>query len=1144
MEYTQGLQLLGPFVYVRNGDIQQPSLSRKTRAILAYLAITDYPHNRQLLYTLFGQESEDPQGTLRWHLSRIRRQLSADILIVDNETVQFSHRHCHVDAFEFAQILDHQSLDQVSLDKLMQTLEAYRGEFLMGDALPDVPEFEMWLLAQRSRLEQCAQRGTVRLVEGLIENGELRAALGWAQRLVSLDPLLETAHAQLIWLYAKLGQRDAALLQYQHCRDLLQRELAVEPSDELQRLYQEILGGEVVSSHITQTTQAIVFQLQPETMPFVGREAELAQLSELWRTAQRSGTAIGLIHAEAGGGKSRLVGKFAEQQPNTLFLSGRCYESASRLPYQPWLDLLESRLQQTSDEMLSHLAPVWHTPLSRLLPMMAVRLESEHIEDSPHNMEERVMFIAVVEFLLKLPGTPAVILFLDDLQWADEASLRLFQFVAHRARDLESAPPILLLGAYRTEEADDNPAVPGFIHDLHRTGTVKTLQLSPLDINAVDSLIGQQGASTFPAGFDTQRIRDAIHQMTKGNPLYLTELIQELRNMTELPEALPIPPSLEDLVQRRLRQLSDSGRQVIEAMAVADMPTNLWVAQRISGRSEDEVFQAIDVGLRWRLLKDETGEVSGVFNFSHDLMRETVRQQLNPLRRRRLHQRSALVLSETNASAVQIAYHWREAGEVENELQYVIRAGDEAMQLQSFQAARTLYSRAAEIATEKRQRASVLINLGEVLLKLSVFDASEDCYREAHDLATELRDRVLFADSQFGLGKVLQTNSQWQGARTWFVACLKLYEEIQNYSKLAETHEAIGLTYHNEAEYPQAIEHFNAQYQIGVENDDLAAAGTAMTRLGNVYRRLNENETALNYFRDGLNILQGQTDVLSESLLLGNMAIVYVQLDEYVLAEKYFRQSLTISYDYDYMRGVANAANNLGSLNWMLSHRDIAMEYSIYSLGLGLDLKYRIRVTYSLANIVLYLNELGNYHLAEQAKKKALSLMEQVNEPHSHCQLLFEWAESLYGHGFYAESFEHNEEALEISSAIERTDIMFASQVLDFQLRIALHQLTVEDAIPELEHLLPSCVADKDKADLRYVLWKLDSSRQTDRETAAGIYHELFEHSKLEKYRARYEELTGNELPPSPSTAAVPSFVAARHYDLLDLLDRVDEVLD
>ncbi|MEQ8676670.1 MAG: tetratricopeptide repeat protein [Aggregatilineales bacterium] len=898
--------------------------------------------------------------------------------------MKFNHAHCHVDAFIFAQVLDNKSLQQTSLDTLAQTLETYHGEFLLGDALPDVPEFEMWLLAQRSRLEQCAQRGIIRLVEGLIENGDLHTALVWAQRLLSLAPLLETAHAQQMWLYAKLGQRDAALVQYQHCRDLLQRELAVDPSDELQQLYQEILEGEVVSTHITQTTQAVLLQFEPKTTPFVGRETELAQLNQLWQSAKLSGIAIGLIHAEAGGGKSRLVREFIEQHTNALHLSGRCYESASRLPYQPWLDLLETCLAQTSDEILAHLAPVWHNPLSRLLPMLAVRLGSRQVEDSSsHNIEERVMFIAVFEFLLKLPRRPAISLFLDDLQWADEASLRLFQFVAHRARDLDSVPPVLLLGAYRIEETDDNSAFSGFVHDLHRTGAVMTLSLSPLDSAAVDSMIGQQDENGLPVGFASQQVRDTIHKMTKGNPLYVTELIQELRNMQELPETMPIPPSLEDMIQRRLRQLPDSGRQVIEAMAVVDMPINLRVAQRISGRSEDEVYQAIDIGLRWNLLKDETSEVRGVFNFSHDLMRETVRQQLNTLRHQRLHQRSAMVLSEINASAAKIAYHWREAGEVENELECVIRAGDEAMKLQSFQEARHFYRRAAEIVTDKRQRALVLVRLSEVLLKLSIFDVAETCYREAYDLATEFDDRELLADSQFGLGKVLQGNSQWQEARDWFEKCLKVYAEIRNHTKLAETHEAIGMTYFNEVEYSRAIACFEAQHQTGVNNDDLKAVGTAMTRLGAVYQRLNENETALNYFRDGLNTLRGHTDTLTEALLLGNMALVYYQLDEMVLAEKYFRQGLTISYDFDFMRGVANAANNLGSLNWMLGHADKAMAYTIYALGLSLDLKYQMRVTYTLANIALYLNELENFPLAEQARKKAYALMEQVNNPYS-----------------------------------------------------------------------------------------------------------------------------------------------------------------
>ena len=94
---------------------------------------------------------------------------------------------------------------------------------------------------------------------------------------------------------------------------------------------------------------------------------------------------------------------------------------------------------------------------------------------------------------------------------------------------------------------------------------------------------------------------------TGGNPLFVTELVRELAHAAALPAPLPIPPSLGDLIQRRLRQLSVSGRQVIEALAVLDAPATLALAQQCSGRSADETANAIDLGLRWRLLQPVGG---------------------------------------------------------------------------------------------------------------------------------------------------------------------------------------------------------------------------------------------------------------------------------------------------------------------------------------------------------------------------------------------------------------------------------------------------------------------------------------------------------------------------------------------------------
>src|SRR5262245_56761362 len=234
------LCLLGSFE-LRAGDRDiNPALDRKTRAILAYLAATSHPHTRQSLYSLFCQEALDPAGTLRWHLSRIRRQLSPAIITATKETIQFNRQAAWVDCHLFQEVLDGHPIS-ADLEELAGVLDLYRGEFLAGTALSDAPEFELWLLGERARLQQLHERGLAEIVERLIAAERYTPAIQRAQQLVRSNPLLEEAHARLTWLYAQMGQRTAALQQFERCRDLLRDELAVEPAPEFVRLHDQIL---------------------------------------------------------------------------------------------------------------------------------------------------------------------------------------------------------------------------------------------------------------------------------------------------------------------------------------------------------------------------------------------------------------------------------------------------------------------------------------------------------------------------------------------------------------------------------------------------------------------------------------------------------------------------------------------------------------------------------------------------------------------------------------------------------------------------------------------------------------------------------------------------------------------------------------
>jgi DNA-binding SARP family transcriptional activator len=177
---------------------------------------------------------------LRWHLSELRRQAGAALIATQPQLVQLDHRSCWVDVRAFEQLLGHGAM--ASIAQLVMALQLYRGVYLADIALPDAPEFEMWLLGQRAHYQRRYEQALSSLVEQLVRHGRYADALPCAQWLVQNDALAEPANLQLIRLYARNGQYDAALGHYEQYRQLLYAELQAEPSPAAHALYTEILA--------------------------------------------------------------------------------------------------------------------------------------------------------------------------------------------------------------------------------------------------------------------------------------------------------------------------------------------------------------------------------------------------------------------------------------------------------------------------------------------------------------------------------------------------------------------------------------------------------------------------------------------------------------------------------------------------------------------------------------------------------------------------------------------------------------------------------------------------------------------------------------------------------------------------------------
>ncbi|MEL6268297.1 MAG: tetratricopeptide repeat protein [Chloroflexota bacterium] len=1137
------IHLLGTFSLQIGEATHNVSLSRKTRAILVYIATTDIPRTRRELYTLFCAETDDPPGSLRWHLSRIRRQLSPDILDVDRENVRFLHENARVDAFAFAGLLDKKKLDDVPIDQLEAALNTYHGEFYVGDSLPDAPEFEMWLLAQRTRFQRLAQRGMTHLVERLIGDGRLQDALPWALRLLELDVLAETAHAQLMWLYARLRQRDAALMQYVSYRDLLERELAVEPSEEITRLYQEILDGEVVSSHITQSTQAVVLQSHAAPPGLVGRGTELAELAQVWHTAQVRGMAVALVEGEAGYGKTSLITEFLNQTEDILTLKARCYESTQARPYQPWLDPLETRLASVDDETLAQLSPVWQAPLTKLLPSLAARLGSKSADGSSGRVDESTLSLAVVEFLVRLPGTPSIALFVDDLQWADEASLRLFHFVARRVHELDNHSPLIMLGAYRAEEVNDDTAFLSFIHDLNRAATVTSLGLAPFDEQIIGELIDRHWPDNFPDNLDRAQLHRIVFESTRGNPLYVTELLEELSQMPELPDELPIPPSLSELVQRRLRQLPDSSRQVIEAMAVADIPTDVKVARRISGRSEDEVFYALDAGLRWRLLKDATGEMPGVFNFSHDLMRETVRQQLNTLRRQRLHQRTATTLAEVNAPAAQIAYHWQAAGDTEQELQYTVIAGERAINLYAYPEAIRYYRRVLELTDDAETRAHLQAQIGDSLSAIGDWTAAEAAYRKGLAIATIIHHTEAEATCRMGIGRVLSHQSYNEDALHWLEEAMALFRDNGNHTGQLQTLDLIALTYDRYGQTDLALQYYGMILDEATPTEHPLEVCKAHAGMGMVYCKTHQLDIAEEHLQQALDIADALNDPWQSAIALKFMGIVYRRRYDYARAQAYYAQHIQKNYDLNDVQSLKTGLVNMGVVCALQEFYTEAQACFQYALHLALEVGSMRTTATVMNNYGEILIRSGMLDEAGHFLTRSIAISRAIDMKYALCGALLTKAKRLYHAGACEQALAANDEGAALAHEIGRTDKIFEASYCDAVIRYQLGVLDAPKAVAVLENLLPEAPTRFDRGLLLHYIYRTEAARVEERDEAAAIFRETYEETLDSEAHRLYTELTGEKLQIRAESPALPAFLTRQSISHDDLLAQVDAII-
>ncbi len=811
---------LGGVHLFRGNDSLSSLNSYKAQALLIYLACGQRSYSREVLADLLWDERSQSQASsnLRYLLSNLRKQLGDYVTV----TRKFAGINPEADIWLDAAVLEeglHTVQQQGGLssasvmEEVRGLLTLYQGEFLEGFYVTDCREFEDWLIGERERLHRLVVDALHDLVGYELQGGDYKAGIGDAARLLELDPLMEDGHRQLMRLLTYSGQRGAALEQYERCRELLQAELGVEPEPLTRALYAEIKAGvsekPVPSQPISEIPAADLPAFLEEEIPdrdqerpvFVARQPQLTRLQAFLEATLSGKGQAAFVIGGPGRGKTALLHEFARQSmeahPDVLVVRGGCsaYTGVGDpyLPFREILGMLSGDVQArwlAGELQTEHARRLWaavpitiralldHAPdlvkaffpgkslLTRAASAMPGEqkiLQSlsdllERGETSQASLEQNSLCEQYARLLSEIARSKPLVILLDDLQWADTASLNL---LFHLGRRLEGVRMVILC-AYRPEEIAIGRE--GERHPLEKLLAEFKVRYGDIwiDLNQVGTSEGQNFVSEF-VDSEPNRLspdfRDRLYSYTQGHALFTIEMLRNLQERGDLVKDERgkwmeggqlhwdvLPTRVEGVIEERILRLEPELRQILNAACVEGEVFTLQVLARVCKSGERVLVKQLNQYLerQYRLVKEEGHQIVGSqglfqYRFHHFLFQQHLYKGLSAVERKLLHADIAQALEELfienmDQIAGQIAHHWLQAAELQKAIPYLQMAGDQARAVYANQEAIHFYQQALAILKERHeyeQVARTLMKLGLTYHNAFDFPQARRVYQDA-----------------------------------------------------------------------------------------------------------------------------------------------------------------------------------------------------------------------------------------------------------------------------------------------------------------------------------------------------------------------------------------------------------------------------
>ena len=732
-------RILGPLEVIEDGR-ELDLGGQKQRALLAVLLLhaNEVVSSDRLIEALWEEQPPGSAGkAVQVYVSQLRKVLGRDrvrtrapgyLLEVAPEELDLARFHAlRADG------------------KPREALALWRGAPLSEFA------YERFAQVEIARLHELHLACLEDRTDGELADGRHREVVAELEMLVADNPLRDRTRAQLMLALYRSGRQAEALEAFEDARRALVDELGIEPSRELRDLQRAILNQDPGLDLRSGPTA----ESDGGRAAFVGRSAELSELTRALDDAIAGRGSLFLLGGEPGIGKSRLADELVAHARGrgARVLVGRCWEAGGAPAYWPWVQSLRAYVAAADAATLRRQLGDGAVHVAQLLPELRDLLPELGEPPALESESARFhLFEATTRFLRAAAEAGPLLLVLDDLHAADEPSLLLLQFLARELRDSR----LLAVGAYRNVDPLPSNQLAAAVTELAREPVTRTLELRGLDVGDVSrfvELISGEAA--------TDDLVATIHADTEGNPLFVGEIVRLLAAEGGLDGAgaqrLAIPQRVRDVIARRLRHLSDECRRVLVLASVLGREFGLDVLGRLAELPAEHLLDALDEAMAARVVSDVPG-TAGRARFAHVLIRDTLYDGLTTARRVRLHRLVIETLeSGAGADVAELAHHAIAGSDFEKGLRYAYRAGDRALELLAYEEAARLYAmalEALELSTpaDERMRCELSISLGEAQIRAGDSPEAKQTFLQAAGIARRLGLSLELARAAAGYG--------------------------------------------------------------------------------------------------------------------------------------------------------------------------------------------------------------------------------------------------------------------------------------------------------------------------------------------------------------------------------------------------------